>query len=86
MGRVVEVRVPGDLWPSRSDWRGRVVAVHCSPGSRVSEGDPLAEVEIEKAVLVVESPASGVVVEVGVAPGDEVGPGDVIARLEVPEQ
>lgn len=85
MPKVVDVRVPQDLWPRRLDWRGRVVAVHASPGSRVSEGDPLAEVEIEKAVLVLESPVSGVVVEVSVSVGDEVGPGDLVARIEVYE-
>lgn len=82
--RVVEVRVPADIWPRRADWRGRVVAVHVAPGSRVSPGDPVAEVEIEKAVLVLESPVAGVVVEVAVGVGDNVGPGDLVARVEVP--
>lgn len=78
-GGLVEVRVPEDLWPRSSGWRGRVVGVRVSPGDRVREGDVVAEVEIEKAVLEIESPVSGVVVEVRVGVGDEVGPGDVLA-------
>ncbi|MMZ69418.1 branched-chain alpha-keto acid dehydrogenase subunit E2 [compost metagenome] len=85
MARVVDVRVPRDLWPRRPDWRGKVVAVHVSPGLSVAAGDPVAEVEIEKAVLVLESPVSGVVVDVLVSVGDDVGPGDAIARIEVRE-
>ncbi len=79
----LEVRIPDALWARRAKWRGRVVAVHVAPGDRVSEGDPLVEVEVEKAVIVIESPYAGLVVEVPVPVGDEVGPGDVVAVVEV---
>lgn len=77
--RVIEIRVPEDLWPRSSGWSGKVVGVRVSPGDRIREGDVVAEVEIEKAVLEIESPVSGVVVEVRVRVGDVVGPGDVLA-------
>lgn len=77
----VEVTVPRDLWPRRGDWRGRVVRVFVREGDRVSRGDQLAEIEIEKAVLVIESETEGVVEKVYVRPGDTVGPGDAILRI-----
>lgn len=83
MESVYTVRVPGDLWPSRSDWEGVVVEVHVSPGDRVLEGQVLAEVEIEKAVLEIESPVSGRVVAVHVRPGDRVEPGSPLVDLVV---
>ncbi len=80
-GEVVEVGVPREYWPSRGEWEGTVVAVHVAVGDRVSEGQVVAEVELEKAVLEVESPVSGVVVAVHVAVGDKVGPGDPLVSV-----
>ncbi len=79
---IVELRVPLDIWPRRPDWAGRVVSVAVKPGDTVSEGDLVAEVEIEKAVLGLEAPCSGRVVEVRVSSGDPVGPGTLIALIE----
>ena len=79
---LVEIKVPEDLWPRSSGWSGKVIGVRVSPGDRVREGDVVAEVEIEKAVLEIESPVSGVVVEVKVRVGDTVGPGDVLAVVK----
>ena len=83
MESVYTVRVPGDLWPSRGDWEGVVVEVHVSPGDRVVEGQVLVEVEIEKAVLEIESPVAGRVVGVHVSRGDRVAPGDPLVDLVV---
>jgi len=52
-------------------------------GDRVSKGEPIAEVEIEKAVLVIESPYSGIVKEILVSQGDSVYPGSGLVRVEV---
>ncbi len=77
---VVEVRVPRELWPRRGGWRGKLVSV-ARPGSRVEKGQVVAEVEIEKAVLEIESPVEGVVVW-SLPEGSEVEPGSVIVRVE----
>ncbi|MDM7274602.1 MAG: lipoyl domain-containing protein [Thermoprotei archaeon] len=76
------IRVPEELWPRRGGWVGRVVNVFKVPGDRVSVGEPVAEVEIEKAVLVIESHVEGVVREVLARPGDVVGPGGGLLRVE----
>lgn len=77
---VSEVRVPLDLWPRRGGWKGKVVRVYKKPGERVARGEVIAEVEIEKAILEIESPASGVICQVA-GEGSEVRPETVIAVI-----
>ncbi|MCE4599175.1 MAG: lipoyl domain-containing protein [Desulfurococcales archaeon] len=79
---VLEVKLPRELWPRRGDWEGRVLAVYKKPGDRVSMGEPIAEVEIEKAVLVIESPIDGIVTGVNVRVGSLIKPGMVIASIK----
>src|SRR5208282_4787295 len=43
-----------------------------SPGEEVTEGEPLAEIETEKSIVVIESPASGTLGEPQFAAGDVV--------------
>jgi hypothetical protein len=77
------VRIPEELWPRRGGWNGKVINILKKPGDRVSKGDPLVEVEIEKAVLVIESPYDGVVKEILVPPGGSVSPGSGVVKVEV---
>lgn len=72
-----------ELWPRRGGWRGKVVSVLKNPGDRVSVGEAVAEIEIEKAILVIESPFDGVVREVIAKPGSIVEPGAELMRVEV---
>lgn len=84
MGENIQlVKVPSDVWPSRRDWRAKVVAVHKKPGDHVYRGELLAELELEKVVIEVDSPVEGRVLEVFVNPGDQVGPGDPIASISL---
>ncbi|BAA81360.2 hypothetical protein APE_2347.1 [Aeropyrum pernix K1] len=75
------VRIPLDLWPRRGGWRGKVVRVYKKPGDLVEKGEVLAEIEIEKAILEVESPVSGRVRSI-VGEGEEVTPESVVAVVE----
>jgi pyruvate/2-oxoglutarate dehydrogenase complex dihydrolipoamide acyltransferase (E2) component len=52
-------------------------------GARVKRGQPLLEVETDKAATEVESAATGTVVEILAAPDSKVAIGEVIARIEV---
>lgn len=79
---IIVIEVPRDLWPRRGDWRGKVVSILKGVGDRVEPGEPVAEVEIEKAILVVESPVRGVVREVLAGPGSVIGPGSPLLRVE----
>ena len=55
-------------------------------GETVSKGDPLVEVETEKAVLEMEALDSGVLVETISGVGTEVPVGAVIGYLEAQDQ
>src|SRR3990172_7300885 len=56
----------------------------CSEGDAVEEGDPLVEVETEKANADVPAPSAGVIVGVIAEVGALVPVGEVLAVLEAP--
>jgi pyruvate dehydrogenase E2 component (dihydrolipoamide acetyltransferase) len=57
---------------------GEVLAVLVSVGDEVKEGDPILEVETDKAAVEIPSPYTGKVSEILVKPGDTVKVGDVL--------
>jgi pyruvate dehydrogenase E2 component (dihydrolipoamide acetyltransferase) len=61
---------------------GDLVRLLIAPGATVSEGQPVMELETDKAVVEVPSTVSGVVSEVKVKEGQKVKVGDVIFTLE----
>jgi pyruvate dehydrogenase E2 component (dihydrolipoamide acetyltransferase) len=61
---------------------GDLVRLMISAGERVSEGQPVMELETEKAVVEVPSTVSGVVREVKVTEGSKIKVGQVIFTLE----
>lgn len=58
-----------------------VITVLVAPGATVAEGDPLIELESDKATLEVPAPASGVVSEILVKVGDKLSKGDAILTM-----
>ncbi|MFU8855548.1 MAG: dihydrolipoamide acetyltransferase family protein [Deferrisomatales bacterium] len=60
---------------------GRIVEWKVAPGDRVREGDVLAEIETDKAVMELESFWSGTVAELLRPDGEVVAVGEVIARI-----
>ncbi len=59
-----------------------VMRVCVNVGDSVKIGDPLFEVESEKATFVVEAEVAGVVADLLVVEGTVVVPGQVLARLD----
>jgi pyruvate dehydrogenase E2 component (dihydrolipoyllysine-residue acetyltransferase) len=53
-------------------------------GQSVAKGEPLMEVETDKATVEIEAPASGILASVTAAPGDEVPVGNKIALILAP--
>lgn len=74
-----EVRVPA---VSESVKSGKVVTVLVAPGDLVAVDQPLIELETDKAVVEIPSPAAGRVADVAVRPGQTIAVGEVIVRLE----
>ena len=62
--------------------QGDLVRLMISPGAKVSEGQPVMELETDKAVVEVPSSVSGVVKEVKVKEGEKIKVGQVIFTLE----
>jgi len=62
--------------------QGDLVRLMISPGTKVSEGQPVMELETDKAVVEVPSSVSGVVKEVRVKEGEKIKVGQVIFTLE----
>lgn len=58
-----------------TDWLKKV-------GDRVSEDEPLAEIEAEKATQELESPATGILTEIIVQKGEEAKVRSVLAIIE----
>ena len=75
----VEVRLPqwgmGMSEGTITEWFKKV-------GEQVTEDEPLAEIESEKAAQELESPATGTLVEILVPQGDAVAVRTVIAIIE----
>ena len=62
--------------------QGDLVRLMIAPGAKVSEGQPVMELETDKAVVEVPSSVSGVVQELKVKEGEKVKVGQVIFTLE----
>jgi len=62
--------------------QGDLVRLMISPGAKVSEGQPVIELETDKAVVEVPSSVSGVVKDIVVKQGDKLKVGQVIFTLE----
>lgn len=65
---------------------GEVLAVLVSVGHEVKEGDPILEVETDKAAVEIPSPFTGTVKEIMVKPGDTVNVGDVLMTFSNGEE
>jgi pyruvate dehydrogenase E2 component (dihydrolipoamide acetyltransferase) len=62
--------------------QGDLVRLMISPGAQISEGQPVMELETDKAVVEVPSSLTGIVKDVHVAQGDKIKVGQLIFTLE----
>src|SRR5438876_9874836 len=63
---------------------GKIVQWRKTEGEQVAKGEPLAEIETDKATVEIEAPADGVLAHVSAAAGDDVPVGQVIAAILAP--
>ncbi|HXM54142.1 MAG TPA: lipoyl domain-containing protein, partial [Candidatus Dormibacteraeota bacterium] len=63
---------------------GRVVAWLKAEGDVVARGEPIMEIETDKATVEVEAPADGVLSAISARPGDEVPVGQRVAVVLAP--
>jgi pyruvate dehydrogenase E2 component (dihydrolipoamide acetyltransferase) len=65
---------------------GKIIRWLVEEGARVEQGQPLFEVETDKAVAEIEAPISGILSGVKAHQGDDVPVGEVIAMILSPEE
>jgi pyruvate dehydrogenase E2 component (dihydrolipoamide acetyltransferase) len=65
---------------------GKIVQWLKAEGEQVAEGEPLAEIETDKATVEIEAPTAGVLAQVTAAAGDDVPVGQVIATILTPAE
>jgi pyruvate dehydrogenase E2 component (dihydrolipoamide acetyltransferase) len=63
---------------------GKLIAWRKQEGDRVTKGEPLLEIETDKAVVEVEAPADGILAGVKAAAGDDIPVGQTIAWIVAP--
>jgi len=63
---------------------GKLIAWRKKEGDRVSKGEPLLEIETDKAVVEVEAPADGILAGIKAAEGAEIPVGQTIAWIVAP--
>lgn len=76
---MADVNIPLDLW--NDDMEGAVSVWFFEEGDRVTEGDALCEVMVEKSTFEIAAPASGVLAIVALVE-EPVSRGDLIARID----
>jgi pyruvate dehydrogenase E2 component (dihydrolipoamide acetyltransferase) len=65
---------------------GKIVLWYKSVGECVVKGEPLAEIETDKATVEIEAPVDGMLAHMAAAAGDSVPVGHVIATILAPEE
>src|SRR5437588_2598695 len=65
---------------------GKIVQWLKAEGEQVAQGEPLAEIETDKATVEIEAPADGVLAHVAAKAGEDVPVGQVIATILAPEE
>ncbi|TMF44890.1 MAG: hypothetical protein E6I32_14385 [Chloroflexi bacterium] len=65
---------------------GKILQWLKKEGERVAKGEPLVEIETDKATVEIEAPAGGVLARVSAAAGDDVPVGQVIAAILAPDE
>lgn len=80
------MEVPVRLAKSGDMTDGTVLAWHVEVGTRVTKGQPIVEVEMAKATLEIEAPASGVLTQIAVEVDETVDVGEILAIIASDEQ
>src|SRR5208337_2421492 len=63
---------------------GKLIAWRKKEGDHVTKGEPLLEIETDKAVIEIEAPADGVLAGIKAEPGADIPVGQTIAWIVAP--
>src|SRR5882724_2572757 len=79
MSSPVEIRAPAE---QTEGTRSQILRWLKSVGDRVTENEPLIEIETDKVTVEVASPGSGTLREILKQEQDEIVPGDLLGRID----
>ncbi len=65
---------------------GKIIRWLKAEGDQVARGEPLVEIETDKATVEIEAPAAGILARVSAAAGEDIPVGQVIAAILAPEE
>jgi pyruvate dehydrogenase E2 component (dihydrolipoamide acetyltransferase) len=65
---------------------GKLIAWRKKEGDRVTKGEPLLEIETDKAVMEIEAQADGILAGIKASPGQEIPVGQTIAWIVAPDE
>lgn len=80
--RIVNVHIPGFNETKKSEQKITIMFWFKNEGQDIKEGEELVEVQTDKAILDIESPASGRLKKILINAGEEVSPGQKIGEIE----
>jgi len=82
MAKIVTVYIPEFETDKKIEQKITIMFWFKNEGQDVQEGEELVEVQTDKAILDIESPASGKLNKIIVNAGEEVSPGQKIGEIE----
>jgi|GEM_PF-1743016 len=82
MAEIVTVYIPEFETDKKIEQKITIMFWFKNEGQNVQEGEELVEVQTDKAILDIESPASGKLNKIIVNAGEEVAPGQKIGEIE----
>ncbi len=82
MTKIVTVSIPEFEADKKTEQKITIMFWFKNEGQDVQEGEELVEVQTDKAILDIESPASGKLNKIIVNAGEEVSPGQKIGEIE----
>src|SRR5579872_403218 len=65
---------------------GKIIQWLKAEGEQVAKGEPLVEIETDKATVEIEAPAAGMLTRVSAAAGEDIPVGEVIAVILAPDE
>lgn len=71
-----------DIWPEDAqDEEALVINWFVSEGSKIEEGEPICEIQVEKVDVEIPAPASGMIAEIVLKEDAELERGDTLAYI-----
>lgn len=83
MAKIINVCIPEFTTDEKTEQKITILFWFKNEGENAHEGEELVEVQTDKAILDIESPASGKLKKILINAGEDVSPGQKIGEVEI---